>query len=131
MDPISNMFSQIKNANAVSKKEVTVSYSKMKLAILEILKERGYIEDFAQIKQENQKYPAGIEVKLKYRGKETVLSNIKRISRPGRRVYAKANELPARLKGRTEILVSTSSGIMSGREARKKGLGGEIICEVE
>lgn len=130
MDPIANMFSQIKNAIMASKKEVIVPYSKAKFAILGVFKKENLIEDFSEIKKEDQKYPAGIEVKLKFRGKESVFTNIKRISRPGRRVYVQAKDLSIRLRGRNRILVSTSSGVMSGYEARKKGLGGEIICEV-
>lgn len=135
MDPIADMFSQIKNAINASKKEAEISYAKTKLAILEILKSRGYIEKFEVIKNENQKYPRAIKVVLKYQAKggakKAVLSNIKRLSRPGRRMYVKAPELENLRRGRRDVLISTSSGIMSLTDARKKGLGGEAICEVK
>jgi small subunit ribosomal protein S8 len=133
MDPIANSLVQIKNAISISKKEVTVTYSKVKLAILATLKRQGLIEDYKEVIVEDQKYPAGINVTLKYKdtNKESVISNIKRISSPGRRVYVAASKIPSVKKGRVEVIISTSQGVMSGKEAFKKGLGGEIICEVE
>jgi small subunit ribosomal protein S8 len=133
MDPIANSFVQIKNALAVSKKEVTLTYSKMKLSILEAFKKQGLIESYEEVKVEDQKYPAGIKVVLKYKNsnKDSVISNIKRVSRPGRRVYIAASKIPTVKHGRVEVIISTSKGVMAGTEAFKKGLGGEIICEVE
>jgi len=133
MDPIANSLVQIKNAISISKKEVTVTYSKVKLAILDSLKRQGLIVDYKEVIIEDQKYPAGINVILKYKdsNKESVISNIKRVSRPGRRVYVAATKIPTVKKGRVEVIISTSKGVMSGKEAYKKGLGGEIICEVE
>jgi small subunit ribosomal protein S8 len=133
MDPIANSLVQIKNALAISKKEVTITYSKVKLAILDSLKRQGLIEDYKEVIVEDQKYPAGINITLKYRAsdKESVINNIKRVSRPGRRVYVAATKIPTVKKGRVEVIISTSKGVMSGKEAYKKGLGGEIICEVE
>lgn len=133
MDPIANMFSQIKNAASASQKETVVPYSKLKLAILELLKAKGYLENFEEVKEEDKKFPTGIKVIIKYKNKgnvEPVLKDIKRISRPGRRVYFGSKELSNKLRGEAVLLVSTSTGIMSGHDARKKGLGGEIICEV-
>lgn len=133
MDPIANSLVQIKNALAINKKEVTITYSKVKLAILDSLKRQGLIEDYKEVIVEDQKYPAGISITLKYRAsdKESVINNIKRVSRPGRRVYVAATKIPTVKKGRVEVIISTSKGVMSGKEAYKKGLGGEIICEVE
>lgn len=132
MDPIANSLVQIKNAVATSKKEVTVTYSKVKLAILEAFKKQGLIENYEEVKIEDQKYPAGIKVTLKYNAeKVSAINNIKRVSRPGRRVYIAASKIPTKKRGRVEIIISTPQGVMSGKEAYKKGLGGEIICEVE
>ena len=131
MDPIANSFVQIKNALMASHKEVTVTYSKMKLAILGALQKQGKIESFEEVKVEDQKYPAGIKVVLKYKNKDSVINNIKRISKPGRRVYIAATKIPTVKRGRAEVIISTSAGVMSGAEAFKKGLGGEIICEIE
>jgi len=133
MDPIADSFVQIKNAVQTSKKEVIVRYSKVKLAIFEALKKQGFIESFEEIKLEDKKYPVGIKVVLKYKSanNEAVINNIKRVSRPGRRVYIAATKIPQLQKGRTEVIISTPNGVMNGREAFKKGLGGEVICEVE
>lgn len=130
MDPIANSFVQIKNAQASLKNQVVLSYSKIKLAILEVLKKQDLIEKIEVIKEEDKKYPSGILVTLKYNNHERVLANIKRVSKPGRRVYVAANKIKSAQKGRATVILSTSQGIMSGREAIKKGLGGEIICEV-
>ena len=131
MDPIANTFAQIKNAIMASHKEVTVSYSKMKLAILEVFKKQELIESYEEVKDEDKKYPAGIKIVLKYKNKDSVINNIKRVSRPGRRVYIAATKIPTVKRGRVEVIISTSQGVMVGKEAFKKGLGGEIICEVE
>jgi len=132
MDPIANSLVQIKNAYSISKKEVTVTYSKIKLAILATFKRQGIIIDYKEVITPDQKYPAGINVTLKYKdNKESVISNIKRVSSPGRRVYVAASKIPSVKKGRVEIIISTSQGVLTGKEAYKKGLGGEIICEVE
>lgn len=131
MDQIANMFSQLKNAGAASHKEAKVSYSKINLAILEILKSRGYIGEFSPVMLENKKYPIAIKVNLKFKNsKELAFNNIKRISCPGRRIYISAKEINKRSRGKADILISTSKGILSGREALKKGLGGELIGEV-
>ncbi len=131
MDPIANMFSQLKNAGSAGKKETIVSYSKLNLAILKILKNRGFIADFKEEKKENQKYPYQIWVTLKFKNRYSPsFSNIKRVSRPGRRIYLSADKISKAAHGKMEILLSTSSGVMTGVEARRKGIGGELICEV-
>lgn len=130
MDPIANSFTQIMNASRVLKKEVTISYSKMKLAILDTLKRQGLIEDYQEIKIEDQKYPM-IKVVLKYKADHKgVFNNISRVSRSGRRVYIASDKIFQAQRGKIDIILSTPQGVMSGREARVKGLGGEIIGEV-
>lgn len=130
MDPIANSFVQLKNGQASLKKEVILTYSKMKLAILEVLKKQELIEKAEVINEEGKKYPTGILVTLKYKNHERVLANIKRVSKPGRRVYVAANKIRSVQKGRATVILSTSQGVMSGADAIKKCLGGEIICEV-
>lgn len=131
MDPIANMFSQLKNAGAASHKEAKIAYSKLNLAILEILKSRGFISAFSLVMLETKKYPIAIKVNLKFKNpQEMAFSDIKRISRPGRRIYITAKEINARSRGKADILISTSRGILCGNDARKKGLGGELIGEV-
>ena len=131
MDPIANMFSQLKNAGAASHKEAKVAYSKMNLAILEILKSRGFINSFTPVTIDTQKYPIAIKVNLKFKNaKEMAFYDLKRISRPGRRIYISAKEINQRSRGKADILISTSKGVLSGHEAHKKGLGGELIGEV-
>lgn len=131
MDPIANMFSQLKNAGAASHKEAKVAYSKMNLAILEILKSRGFINSFTPVTIDTQKYPIAIKVNLKFKNaKEMAFYDLKRISRPGRRIYISAKEINVRSRGKADILISTSKGVLSGHEARKYGLGGELLGEV-
>lgn len=131
MDPIANSLVQIKNAIQNYSKEVEIPFSKQKVAIFEALKNRHLIKDFEIIKAEEQKYPRSIKVKLSFTGSEPKFNKINRISRPGRRIYAGSQELSRYLRGKLDLIVSTSLGVMSGYEARKKGLGGEVICEVE
>lgn len=131
MDHVAQMFSKIKNAANAHKKETPISYSKLNLAVLEILKEESLIEGYAEIKDSSKKYPAGITVKLKYKNKDEVtFQNIKKISTPGKRVYIKASKIRQAQRGKSEIILSTSQGLMSGKNANKKGLGGELIGEV-
>lgn len=131
MDPIANMLTQLKNAGHAGQKETRVTYSKINLAILRILKNKNFILDFIEEKKENQKYPSKILVSLKFKNRyELNFSDIRRISRPGCRIYISAGRISYATRGKAEILVSTSHGVMSGKEARRKGLGGELICEV-
>lgn len=130
MDPIANMFSQLKNSINATKQESFVSYSKAKVAILENLKKGGFIADYKVVKQENQKYPSEINIKFKYENRRSAITDIKRISKPGKRVYAKANQLGKLKYGKADVILSTSKGVMSLVEAKKHGLGGEVICEV-
>ena len=127
-DPIADMLTRIRNANTVGHETVEIPASKMKKAIAEILKEEGYITDFEVIDDNKQGI---IKVTMKYgANKEKVISGIKKISKPGLKVYAKAGEVPKVLGGLGIAIVSTSKGIVSDKEARKLGVGGEVICYV-
>lgn len=123
VDPISDMLTRIRNAYAVSHETVCVSASKPKNAILAILKENGYIGDF--------KEEAGqVCVELKYEKENPAISDIERISKPGRRMYVKKDEIPTVLSGHGVAVISTSKGMMTGKDAKRENLGGELICRV-
>ena len=127
-DPIADMLTRIRNANQMRYKEVEVPASKMKTSIAEILKNEGYIADF-KIKKNNVQDI--IVLNLKYgENKERVITGLKRISKPGLRVYAKAEELPRVLNGLGIAIISTSKGLMVDREARKQSLGGEVLAYI-
>ena len=127
-DPIADMLTRIRNANTVGHETVEIPASKMKKAIADNLKEEGYITDFDVIEDDKQ---GMIKVTMKYgSNKERVISGIKKISKPGLKVYAKANEVPKVLGGLGIAIISTSKGIVSDKEARKLGVGGEVICYV-
>ncbi|MCH2057254.1 MAG: 30S ribosomal protein S8 [Thalassotalea sp.] len=122
-DPIADMFTRIRNGQSASKTAVTMPSSKLKVAIANLLKEEGYISDFsveAGVKPE-------LTVELKYFEGKEVIETIKRVSRPGLRVYKGSTELPQVLAGLGIAIVSTSKGLMTDRAARSAGLGGEII----
>ena len=127
-DPIADMLTRIRNANSSKHKTVDIPASKMKLAIADILFKEGYIKSFEEISSDVQ---GTIRVALKYDEKgNRVIAGIKRISKPGLRVYASKEELPQVLNGLGIAIVSTSKGIMTDREARKEGLGGEVLAYV-
>ena len=127
-DPIADMLTRIRNANQMRYKEVEVPASKMKLEIARILKEEGFIADFKVKKNNVQNI---IVLTLKYgEKKERVITGLKRISKPGLRVYAKAEEVPTVLNGLGIAIVSTSKGVMTGRDAKKQSLGGEVLAYV-
>ena len=126
-DPIADMLTRIRNANQMKHPTVDVPASRLKLEVLRVLKEEGYISDYEK-KEDNKQ--GVITVTLKYVEKERVIKGIKRISKPGLIVYAKKEELPKVLNGLGVAIVSTPGGVMSDREARKKNLGGEIIAFV-
>ncbi len=127
-DPIADMLTRIRNANSSKHKTVDIPASKMKLAIADILFKEGYIKSFEEISSDVQ---GTIRVTLKYDEKgNRVIAGIKRISKPGLRVYASKEELPQVLNGLGIAIVSTSKGIMTDREARKEGLGGEVLAYV-
>ncbi len=128
-DPIADMLTRIRNANSSKHKTVDVPSSNMKLAIAEILFKEGYIKSFEEIKEENNQ--GVIRITLKYTEKgNKVIDGLKRISKPGLRVYASKDELPKVLNGLGIALISTSKGIMTDKEARNLGLGGEVLAYV-
>ena len=127
-DPIADMLTRIRNANQMRYKEVEVPASKMKLEIARILKEEGFIEDFKIKKNNVQNF---IVLGLKYgEKKERVITGLKRISKPGLRVYAQAESVPTVLNGLGIAIVSTSKGVMTGKDAKKQSLGGEVLAYV-
>lgn len=123
VDPISDMLTRIRNAYAVSKESVSFPASKLKEAVLGILKENEYISDY---KTEGQI----TNITLKYNETLPALEKVERISRPGRRVYVKKDEIPVVLSGRGIAVISTSKGMMTGEQAKTANLGGEIICRI-
>ena len=127
-DPIADMLTRIRNANSVGHKSVQILASNMKKAIAQILLDEGYITDY---KINDDTVQGSINVTLKYgANKEKVISGIKKISKPGLKVYAKANEVPRVLGGLGIAIISTSNGIISDKKARELGVGGEVICYV-
>ena len=127
-DPIADMLTRIRNANTAKHETVDIPASNMKKAIAEILNNEGYIKDYQIIEDGKQ---GVIRVTLKYTSnKEKVISGIKRISKPGLRMYAPADELPRVLKGLGIAIISTSKGIMTDKEARKLHVGGEVLAFV-
>jgi len=127
-DPIADMLTRIRNANQMRYTEVEVPASKIKVSIADILKNEGYIADY-KIKKNNVQDI--IVLNLKYgENKERVITGLKRISKPGLRVYSKAEELPRVLNGLGIAIISTSKGLMVDREARKQDLGGEVLAYI-
>jgi len=127
-DPIADMLTRIRNANTVGHATVDIPASKMKKSIAGILADEGYIKGFDIIDDNKQGI---IRIQMKYGAdKERVISGIKKISKPGLKVYAKSDEVPKVLGGLGIAIISTSKGIISDKEARKLGVGGEVICYV-
>lgn len=126
-DPIADMLTRIRNANQAKHASVEMPASRLKLEILSVLKNEGFIEEYEKIEDGKQ---GVIKVTLKYIGKERVIKGLKKISKPGLRIYAKSSELPKVLNGLGVAIISTSNGIMTDRDARAKKLGGEVIAFV-
>ncbi len=126
-DPIADMIIRIKNALLASHYEVEMPHSKVKAAIAEILQREGYIEKVS-VKADSIK-PALI-IKLKYSGKAPAITDVRRLSKPGRRMYSSASQIPRSLGGYGVTIVSTSKGIVTDKEARKQNIGGELICQI-
>lgn len=127
-DPIADMLTRIRNANTVGHDTVDIPASKMKKSIAGILTEEGYIKGFDVIDNNTQ---GTIRVQMKYGpDKERVITGIKKISKPGLKVYAKADDIPKVLGGLGIAIISTSNGVISDKEARKLGVGGEVVCYV-
>ncbi len=127
-DPIADLLTRIRNANTTLKPETSVPYSRLKGEVVKVLKKNGYIADFYLEKQEEG--PQLLKIQLKIVGKERSIVGIKRISRPGLRRYAAADEMPRVLGGMGISIVTTSRGVMTGHEARKAKVGGEILAYV-
>lgn len=127
-DPIADMLSRIKNAIMAEKKDVFVPLSSIKQEIVKVLKREGYISGF---KVERNQFPPRMVIDLKYKSKkENVIEGVKRISKPGRRVYAGVDNIPKVLGGLGVALLSTSKGILTGRECEKQNIGGEVLLYI-
>ncbi|GFI41970.1 30S ribosomal protein S8 [Thomasclavelia cocleata] len=126
-DPIADMLTRIRNANRQHHETVMVPASKLKVDIAEILKNEGFIKGY---KIEGEGPIKNIVITLKYRGNDRVITDLKRISKPGLRVYAKVNEIPKVLNGLGIVILSTSQGLMTDKEARAKQVGGEVLAYI-
>lgn len=126
-DPIADMLTRIRNAQGVRMKTVTMPASRTKLAIAEVLKEEGYILNFRESGEGASKE---LELELKYVGGRGVIDQLRRVSKPGRRLYFGASDLPRVQDGLGIAIVSTSKGVMSDSRARREGHGGEVLCTV-
>lgn len=126
-DPIADMLIRIKNAQMAEHETVLVPFSKLKFEIAKILKRDGWISDFSKKGKKVKKF---LEINLRYINGEPKVNDVKRISKPGRRVYIKASEIKSVRQGFGQALISTPQGILNEKEARAKKVGGEVLCEV-
>ena len=126
-DPISDMLTRIRNAQGSEKQSVAMPASRLKASIAQVLKDEGYIEDFAL--RENEGKPQ-LEISLKYYAGKPVIEKIERVSRPGLRIYKGRDDIPRVMNGLGVAIVSTSRGVMTDRRARETGVGGEVLCVV-
>ncbi|UOP00619.1 30S ribosomal protein S8 [Kingella potus] len=125
-DPISDMLTRIRNAQRAGKSVVSMPSSKLKCAIANVLKEEGYIDSFSV----SSEFKPQLEIQLKYYSGKPVIEQIKRVSRPGLRVYKGAHSIPSVMNGLGILIISTSKGVMTDRKARYEGVGGELLCIV-
>ena len=126
-DPIADMLTRIRNAQAVDKSAVKMPSSKLKIAIAQVLKDEGYIDGFV-VKNDDGK--AELEIALKYYAGKPVIEHIERVSRPGLRVYKGRDAIPQVMNGLGVAIVTTPKGVMTDRKARQAGIGGEVLCYV-
>jgi small subunit ribosomal protein S8 len=126
-DPIADMLTRIRNAQAVHKTLVGMPSSKLKISIAQVLKDEGYIDAFAVREKEGKRE---LEISLKYYAGEPVIERIERVSSPGLRIYRGRDDLPKVMNGLGVAIVSTSKGVMTDRKARATGIGGEVLCIV-
>jgi small subunit ribosomal protein S8 len=127
-DPIADMLARIRNANKAMHERVSMPSSRQKAEIARLLKEEGYIKDFRVERRPDESFDT-LTIELKFgRNRERVISGLKRISKPGRRVYARKDRLPRVLGGMGTAILSTSTGLVTSRTAQEKGIGGEVIC---
>jgi len=127
VDPISDMLTRIRNAQAVSHETVVIPFSKLKLNLAKILEKEGLVD---KVSIQGRKVKKVIEIKLKYKNGQSVIDNLKRVSKPGRRIYIRKDKLRPIRQGYGLAVISTSKGLMTNEEAKKKGLGGEVLCEI-
>ena len=125
-DPISDMLARIRNAQQALLPDIELSHSKLKEGIAKILKSEGYIAECSV----EAKAPRRLRLKLKYNGRQGVIAGLRRVSRPGLRHYVGATEVPRVLGGLGVAILSTPRGVLSGQEARKQNVGGEVLCHV-
>ena len=129
-DPIADMLTRIRNANTAMRDEVKMPSSKLKVALADVLKQEGYISSF-QVTEDDSGPGHTLTIDMKYSDqRERVISGITRVSKPGLRVYSKSDKIPRVLGGLGVAIVSTSTGLMSDREARRRRMGGEVVCVV-
>ena len=127
-DPIADMLTRIRNANKALHEHATMPTSRMKVEIAKLLKEEGYIRDYHVERKEDESFDT-LVIDLKFgRNRERVISGLKRVSKPGRRVYARKDRLPRVLGGMGVAILSTSSGLVTGRTAQERGIGGEVVA---
>lgn len=126
-DPIADMIIRIKNALLARHSQVVVPHSKIKHSIAQILEQEGYI---AGMELSNEQPHSNLVLKLKYTGKTPVITDVKRLSTPGRRLYAPANHIPKALGGYGITIVSTSKGVITDKQARQQNVGGELLCQI-
>jgi len=127
MDPISDILTAIRNAQAAKKVEVEIPLSNLKYEIAKILERKGFV---AKVEKKGKKMKKMVEITLKYSNKSPAISGLKKISKPGQRIYKKAKELRPVKGGYGIAIISTSKGLMTDKEARKQKLGGEVLCEI-
>ena len=126
-DPVSDLLTRIRNASDAKHETVDIPSSRLKLEITRILKEEGYISNYSVIQDDKQGI---IRIQLRYAGKDSVISSLERISRPGCRVYAGKSDIPSVLGGLGICILSTSQGVVTGKNAQEKGVGGEVLCYI-
>lgn len=126
-DPIANMLTLVRNASRAKKEAVDIPHSKMLVVIADIMKQEGFIDNYRVIKDAKQGI---LRVYLRYVNKESVIVNLKRVSRPGLRIYRDAKNIPYVLRGKGVAILTTSSGLMTDKQAREKKVGGEVLCHI-
>ena len=126
-DPLSDMLVRIKNALVRSKKLVTMPSSRLKASVANVLKQEGYISDYSLVGEDNK---SSLQIVLKYYQESSVIEELKRVSKPSLRVYAKHNSIPSSYNGLGIVIISTPLGIMTGVAAKNKKVGGEVLCSV-
>lgn len=133
-DPIADMLTRIRNAVMAGQGSVSVPHSKLKESIAQILKDEGYIDGFEVVASEEDKRQTSIRLKIRYVGvrreRRSVLTDLQRVSRPGRRIYVGKSEIPWVLSGMGVAILSTPKGVMTGQRARSLGVGGEVLCQI-